>query len=213
MSWSTHNSYAQPIRPGSSGQLAIDEERSVPVSFLDGGEDAGGEDILLILLGDAGESLAAPTGGLVLESCTSRGLVRMRGTAVRVDGDVVRFTVAGAPQIVQRRQFVRVIAPQPVTLDDACGWVSATRSLNISGGGMLLSGPADLELDSTIRFTLSLGDEVDPIGGLGRVVRAGSDERRAIVFEDIAQGDRERLIHFIFDRQRAALAMTRGDLI
>jgi hypothetical protein len=208
VSVSRNRRYHQPIRPGSAGQLAIDEELSVPVSFLDGGED-----ILLILLGDAGESLAQPADGLVLESCTSRGLVRMRGTAVRVEGDVVRFTIQGAPQIVQRRQFVRVIAPQAVTLDDACGWVSATRSLNISGGGMLVFGPNDLELDSAIRFSLSLGEEIAPVEGLGRVVRAASDQQRALVFEDIAQADRERLIHFIFDRQRAALAMTRGDML
>jgi hypothetical protein len=208
MSVPNNRRYVQPIRPGSAGQLAIDEELSVPVSFLEGGED-----ILLILLGDPGESLTEPADGLVLESCTSRGLVRMRGTAVRVEGDRVRFTIDGPPQIVQRRQFVRVIAPQAVTLDNACGWVSATRSLNISGGGMLVSGPADLELDSTIRFTLSLGDDIPPVEGLGRVVRAGSEQQRAIVFEEIAQADRERLIHFIFDRQRAALAMTRGDML
>ena len=60
----------------------------------------------------------------MLESGTSRGLVRIRGTAVRLEGDLVRFTVDGPPQIVQRRQFVRVIAPQPVTLDDDDGWAA-----------------------------------------------------------------------------------------
>jgi c-di-GMP-binding flagellar brake protein YcgR len=137
----------------------------------------------------------------------------MRGTAVRIEGDLVRFTVDGQPQIVQRRQFVRVIAPQPVTLDDDDGWVSDTRSLNISGGGMLVSGPAALDLDREIRFAISLGEELAPVTGLGRVVRAASDQQRAIVFEQIRQGDRERLIHFIFDRQRAALAITRGDTV
>ena len=208
MSWKSSMRYVQPIRPGASGQLAISDELALPVSFVEGGED-----ILLVLLADPGEALDRPAGGLVLESGTSRGLVRMRGTAVRLDGDLVRFTVDGPPQIVQRRQFVRVIAPQPVTLDDDDGWVSDTRSLNISGGGMLVSGPAVLDLDREIRFAISLGEDVAPVTGLGRVVRAASDQQRAIVFEEIRQGDRERLIHFIFDRQRAALAVTRGDTV
>ena len=45
------------------------------------------------------------------------------------------------------------------------------------------------------------------------VVRAptGKDERRGILFEEISRKDRERLIHFVFDRQRRARAITRGD--
>jgi hypothetical protein len=208
MSWKSNMRHVQPIRAGASGQLAIGDEMSLPVNVVEGGED-----ILLVLLADPGEALARPTGGLMLESGTSRSLVRMRGTAVRLEGDLVRFTVDGPPQIVQRRQFVRVIAPQPVTLDDDDGWVSDTRSLNISGGGMLVSGPAALDLDREIRFAISLGEDHAPVTGLGRVVRAASDQQRAIVFEQIRQGDRERLIHFIFDRQRAALAITRGDTV
>ena len=96
----------QPIRPGMSGHLTVDDELSVPVNFIDGGED-----ILLVLLDDPGPALDKPADGLVLESCSVRGLVRMRGTAVRFSEDLVRFTVDGPPQVVQRRQFVRVMAP------------------------------------------------------------------------------------------------------
>jgi c-di-GMP-binding flagellar brake protein YcgR len=38
------------------------------------------------------------------------------------------------------------------------------------------------------------------------VVRASAGGRRALVFDQIASGDRQRLIHYIFQRQRAALA-------
>jgi hypothetical protein len=197
-----------PIRPGTAGTLAVDSETLVPVNFLETGDE-----ILLALLGEAGDTLDRPVSGLVLESCTSRGLVRMRGTALRLDDDLVRFRVSGRPYIVQRRQFVRVIAPQRVELDDACGSVTRTHSLNISGGGMLITGAAALGVGTDVRFSVSLGEDVDPIGGLGRVVRAASDPQRAIVFEEIAPADRERLIRFIFDRQRAALAVTRGDTV
>ena len=33
--------------------------------------------------------------------------------------------------------------------------------------------------------------------------------RRALVFDDISAADRQRLIHFVFDCQRAALAKTK----
>jgi hypothetical protein len=198
----------QPIRPGTSGQLAVDGEVSVPVNFL-----GGGGDILLVLLDDPGPALDAAVTDLVLESCGPRGLVRMRGTAVRLSEDLVRFAVDGPAEVVQRREFVRVLAPQPVTIDDDNGLVIDTQSLNISGGGMLLRGPEALDLDTQIRFSLSLGDDIAPVIGVGRVVRAAADSQRAVVFEDISRTDRERLIRFIFDRQRVALAVTRGDTV
>jgi hypothetical protein len=208
MNWNLPMHYLQPIRSGSSAVLTIDDEQSLPVSFVQGGEE-----IVLRLLGDPGSALDRPAGEVVVESATSRGLMRLRGTAVRDDADLVRLTLDGPPQLVQRRQFVRVIAPQDVTLDDESGWYTTTRSLNISGGGMLVSGPADLDLDREIHFALSLGEELAPVTGSGRVVRAASNKQRAIVFEEIRQADRERLIRFIFDRQRAALAITRGDTV
>jgi len=201
-------SNVHPIRAGTSGHLAVDTGLSVPVNFL-----GTGEDILLVLLVDPGEALDDAVEGLVLESPSPRGLVRMRGTAFRLGDDLVRFRVDGPPQVVQRREFVRVVAPQRVTLDDPSGWSTDTHSLNISGGGMLLSGPAALDLNTEVNFSLALGDDVAPVEGSGRVVRAASDVQRAIVFEQISRRDRERLIRFIFDRQRAALALTRGDAV
>ena len=208
MSFAARREPPQPKKSSRPGHLTVGDGTTVPVNV-----SQGDEGILLVMLADPGEKLDEQPSGLVLESITSRGLVRMKGTAKREQGGLVSFRITGDPEVVQRRQFVRVIAPQRVTLDDACGSVSETSSLNISGGGMLVTGADSLDVDTEVIFSLFLSDHEPPVKGLGRVVRAADNKQRAIVFEDISRKDRERLIHFIFDRQRAALAVTRGDVI
>jgi hypothetical protein len=199
---------AIPMRTGSAALLWLDGE-AIPVNIAE--TDA---DVMLVPLAQIGHLLDRRRPGLLLESVSSRGLVRARGAAVRIDPDLVRFEVEGAPQVVQRRQFVRVVAPQRVELDDLCGQVAKMHPLNISGGGMLVSGPTTLPVDAETHFCLFLGDLEPPVTGVGRVIRAAEEQQqRAIVFESIDHRDRERLIRFIFDRQRAALAITRGDAV
>jgi c-di-GMP-binding flagellar brake protein YcgR len=80
------------------------------------------------------------------------------------------------------------------------------KALDLSGGGMLLSGATGLELDSLVRFRLWLGADAGEIEGQARVVRSDEEGRRALVFEQINEDDRQRLIRFVFERQREALA-------
>jgi hypothetical protein len=177
--------------------------------------ERGGDLLMLVLMLDAGDELDAETvEPLSLEYFTPRGLVRFRGTAVLAERDLVRFHVSADPEITQRREFVRVPAVQSVVLTDDGGRVDGerihTHAIEISGGGMLLSGPDAIELDSTVRFSLHLGTAAAPIEGRARVVRAAGDGRPGLVFEQISRDDRQRLIHFVFECQRAALAKTGG---
>ena len=112
------------------------------------------------------------------------------------------------PELIQRREFVRVSVPRRVRLDDLWGVVVDAHSVNLSGGGMLVSALQAFELDAELRFCLALGAELPPVQGLGRVVRCSEDDKLGIVFTEISALDRERLIRFIFDRQRRALAFT-----
>jgi c-di-GMP-binding flagellar brake protein YcgR len=73
---------------------------------------------------------------------------------------------------------------------------------------MLLRAADGLDVGAKINFRLELDGEL-PIEGRARVVRADGDTQRAVVFDEIADAERQRLIHFIFGRQRAALARTR----
>lgn len=194
---------------GVPGQLTIPDGPSLGVSI-----SMRGEDMLLVLLVNPGLLLDRHEGELVLESITSRGLVRLRGTVERVDQDLVRFQPFADPEVIQRREFVRIVAPQRVALDDLAGLVVDTHSVNISGGGMLVSPtqPAPA-LETTLHFSLDLGPRQTPVIGIGKVVRSTGDDQLGIVFTDITDLDRDRLIRFIFDRQRRALALTRGDSI
>jgi PilZ domain len=194
---------------GKEGTLSSSVGSHVPVRVYDRGDF-----MMLVLMLDSAQELmldAADHFGqaepLMLEYVSPRGLVRFRGEAVLQERDLVRFDVSAEPEITQRREFVRVPAAQDVVLAGTPGTGStATYAIDISGGGMLLSAAKHLELDALVRFTLNLGAAQPEISGLARVVRADAQGRRALVFEQISADDRQRLIHFVFARQREALA-------
>jgi c-di-GMP-binding flagellar brake protein YcgR len=55
-----------------------------------------------------------------------------------------------------------------------------------------------------VRFRIQLGDEREA-RGLARVVRLGEGDARACEISEIADADREALVRYTFDRQRAEL--------
>ena len=122
-----------------------------------------------------------------------------------------RFQAAGEPVVIQRRQYVRVPALQQVTLNDLCGFVVDTHAVNISGGGMLVAAKGDLTPGTELKFSLTLSSKQPPVTGIGEIVRTSEARQLAVAFRQISDLDRDRLIRFLFDRQRRALALTRGD--
>jgi c-di-GMP-binding flagellar brake protein YcgR len=189
---------------GTEGKLTTSAGSHIPVRVF----ERGGDFLMLVLMLDDGEELGEDgADALELEYVTPRGVVRFRGEATLQERDLVRFEVSAAPEVTQRREFVRVPSLQNVVLgDDPSAGKIVTKAVDLSGGGMLLSRAGGLELDSVIRFRLDLGQHVGEIEGRARVVRSDREGRRALVFEEISKRDRERLIHFVFERQRDALA-------
>jgi PilZ domain len=189
---------------GKEGKLTTPVGSHIPVRVF----ERGGDFLMLVLMLDDGEELGQDVlEPLVLEYVSARGMVRFEGQAVLQERDLVRFEVSTAPEVTQRREFVRVPSLQSVVLGDGLGSVRIDgKAIDLSGGGMLLSGGDRLELESVVRFRLSLAAGVPDIEGLARVVRADDQGRRALVFEQISEDDRQRLIHFVFERQRQALA-------
>jgi c-di-GMP-binding flagellar brake protein YcgR len=123
-----------------------------------------------------------------------------------------------AIELLQRREFVRVIAAKRVVLEDDEGEVIAEAlTVDISGGGIRVRVPRKVELPSEGRvfFSLFLGltDYDDEVTGTAQIVDLRPDNQVALAFEHIARSDQERLIRFVFERQRAALRVTRGDTI
>ena len=98
-----------------------------------------------------------PTEPLTLEFTSDYGVARFCGDVVLEDRDLVRFRIHDAPEVVQRREFVRVRSPQPVVMAvTGSGTIGSAYAVDVSGGGMLLSGAETLMLDDKIRFRLHL---------------------------------------------------------
>jgi c-di-GMP-binding flagellar brake protein YcgR len=148
----------------------------------------------------------------MLEYASVRGVIRMRGEAVFEQRSLVRFHAQGDAEVIQRREFVRVHSPQEVMLGSPPeeGALHA-HTIDLSGGGMLLSGAEALAPGDAVRFRMRLGGDTATIGGVARVVRIREDGKRALMFEQIDEGDRQRLIRFVFQILRTARAKTRGD--
>jgi hypothetical protein len=202
----TATSNVTRLVPGSiPGQLTMPGGERVPVRIAREGTDALQ---LVLMVGTAGE-IASQSQPLLLEYNSSQGQVRLWGKAVAEDDDLVQFLVERQREVVQRRDFVRIKVAQRVRIGRNGDTLHKAFAIDISGGGMLLRGPRTLMLDEQVYFELELGPGQPPITGTGRVVRTAGESERAIAFEEIEKRDRERLIRFIFDCQRAELARTR----
>ncbi len=197
---------------GKEGKLTTSVGSRIPVRVY----ERSGDYLMLVLMLDAGDELSQDVvEPLQLEYVSPRGLVRFHGQAVIQERDLVRFDVSAAPEVTQRREFVRVPSAQAVKVAKGAGAPAAAaaggdaisaHAIDISGGGMLLSGADGLPLGTHVRFSVNLAPGSEPIEGNAQVVRAGDEGRRALVFEQISRTDRQRLIHFVFERQREALA-------
>lgn len=140
----------------------------------------------------------------IIEATGPRGLTRLVGT-LRQEGeqvDACRLDFDTGPEVIQRRQFVRIDTTTTVLLTRADGTTNKTFTLNLSGAGLLLGGPADLALDEVVKVDIDVGEDETPVHARGRVVRE-TPEGKGVRIEMIEEGDRERLIHFVFERQRS----------
>jgi hypothetical protein len=188
------------------GKLTTPRGEEVPVRAF-----KRGKDVVLVVLVDmdeAPESDRLPAAELEYNSV--RGVVRLHGEAVFEDRTLIRFQAHGEAEVEQRRSFVRVHTPQAVTLDEGEDELRRVHTVDLSGGGMLLTGADGLEPDQNINFTMDLAGGQPAIYGLARVVRIREDGKRALVFEQIEEHDRQRLIRFVFECMRNARARTRA---
>lgn len=197
--------------PGSGqGTLTTPAGEELPVRTFERGEEV----VLVVLVNiDDDERGSDSMESARLEYTSRRGLVKLRGEAVFEDQSLIRFHPDGDAEVLQRRDFVRVDTPHPVTVESDDDARRRVHTVDLSGGGMLLADDESLDVDQTIRFTISVVTTELPIEGIARVVRVREDGKRALMFEQIAEHDRQRLIRFVFECMRTARARTRGDRI
>ncbi len=196
--------------PGSGqGTLTTPAGEELPVRTFERGEEV----VLVVLVNLDEERGSDSVEAAKLEYTSRRGLIKLRGEAVFEDQSLIRFHPDGDAEILQRRDFVRVHTPHPVTVESTDDGRRCVHIVDLSGGGMLLADDETLEVDQTISFAMSIVTTELPIEGIARVVRVREDGKRALMFEQIAEHDRQRLIRFVFECMRTARARTRGDWI
>ena len=142
-----------------------------------------------------------------IDVTTSRGVVHVdaRVAAVR-DGDVLDLEVAGDRELIQRREYVRVDAVLDVAVAPAGDADRRTAvAVNISGSGAVVSHLEGLAPGDRVDLWLRLAPHEPQIMVGGRVVRETGEHLLAVHFEQLAAADRERIVHYVFERQRLEL--------
>lgn len=201
---SSHLEQSLPPLTGAFGRLLRGPGSDIAVEVA---SHAGVELTLSVLAAAASFSFPAVE-ELVLECSSPRGITRLAGEISPGEGERLRFTVHDVIELEQRRRFVRVRVSRPVRVSrEADGVVSHTFALDLSGGGLLLSGPDQLRPGEHVSFQLRLEAGEPPIEGYARVVRMVGSGHPAVTFYSIKPADRERLVHFIFDCERSARAL------
>ncbi len=118
-------------------------------------------------------------------------------------------------QRVQRRSFLRVPAALPVTfsiLEDIeqlpAPEVHQGETVDISGGGVLLRSPVPLREGDYLELEVTVPKR-GTLGVVGRVVRVqekkgakGPEFYAGVDFVVIAEADRDKIVGFVFERQR-----------
>ena len=154
--------------------------------------------------GDVASELA--NGAVAIQYVTRRGVCRIDGVAHRAkEPGAIRVDHTGKVELIQRREFVRIDAMVPVTYQPMgpTGWTAETTTINVSGGGFMISGREGLRDGEVCTFTLHLDGEREA-GELvcdGQVVRETAGGL-GISICNIDEEERERLIRWVFARER-----------
>ena len=189
-------------RHGATGRLFSQDGLNVPADIT-----PHGDDLLLVVPEHAIEFIAGPLTLLMLESRGPAGLIRTPGAAEVVEGNLLRFVPGDAAIPVERREFLRVIAAKRVVLRDEHHEVMADAlTLDISGGGIRVQLPRNIELPDRGRvfFSLFLGlsDFDDEVRGTAEIVDLRPDNEVALAFEQVEADGQERVTRFVFERPR-----------
>ncbi|HEY3189629.1 MAG TPA: PilZ domain-containing protein [Solirubrobacteraceae bacterium] len=142
-----------------------------------------------------------------VEFLTDDGMWRQLGT-VRLQatdhGEALRLEHRGRLQLLQRRAYVRTDCIAMVIVTPDGGAPQRGLTLNLSGGGLLVRGLSGVAAGDELAFDLRLDLLPARIQGRCRVVRATPDGYHGVQFDEIDEGDRDRLVRFAYQREKAA---------
>ena len=150
--------------------------------------------------------------GAEVEVTVEGGILTLAARVVDGDGrTAVRIAPDSSKVVsdVQRRDFVRVDASVAVVVHDGGpdGPGHDARAVNVSGGGLLLTGIGHLHVGDFAWVALDLEDGSAPIEALVTVVREELTGARAVRIASISARDEQRIVRFSFvQQQRARIA-------
>jgi hypothetical protein len=145
-------------------------------------------------------------GHVAIQYTNRRGICRIDGQAHKEpEWGVLRVDYTDKVKLIQRREYVRVHAMVRVTYK-AVGIAEPveTTTVNVSGGGFMISGREGLRMYDLMDFTVDLdgdGPDAGPLEVTGRVMRE-TPGGLGIRIERIEDEERERLIRWVFGRER-----------
>jgi hypothetical protein len=173
-------------------------------------EEIEDDSVLVALVVSASqEALSLEAPDAILEYTTLRGLYRQKGYASYngSKGEKVRFVGNDEPELMQRREFVRVDVNMPVDVSlKEAPWPASFDALNLSANGVLLAAPSAgvkrLALGTFLWMKIPLYDGQDAISVRGTVVREAQKGSVGIRFDHIGERDQERLVRYVMKQER-----------
>jgi hypothetical protein len=147
-----------------------------------------------------------------LEFTNLRGVCRVPGTAeAAADPGALRVTTTGAVELIQRRDYYRVEAFVPVTYQPygPDGHTVTANTLDVSGGGFRIAAAEGVRLGDMLRFTLELGEGEESVQAIAQAVREADEDSFGMRFVEILERERQRLVRWVFARERLARQIAR----
>ena len=123
--------------------------------------------------------------------------------------DAVTVEFDQGAETIQRRDFFRLDAMTDVVVTREHRPPVETYTLDLSASGLLLPGPPDLSMDDQVWVAIDV-EEDPPVRARGRVVRVTDEDHKGVRFDLIDEAERDRLIRYLFERQRRAAQVKRG---
>jgi c-di-GMP-binding flagellar brake protein YcgR len=199
--------------PAAKAQVAI----VVPkVGRLVGKVDKAGDSSVVVTLqpGQKGDVAVLGSNDATLVFNTPRGVQRVAGSVRRsaLRSGTLRFEMKGSTSLAQRRRYVRVDAVLAVTLfrRDRGGERVQTHTVDVSGGGFGVVNDCHLSVGEALGVSLDLANGSPRMSMTCTVARKVDARTAGLHIERISSSERERLIQYIFIRQRTALKMAKG---
>jgi c-di-GMP-binding flagellar brake protein YcgR len=146
-----------------------------------------------------------------VEYADKKGLHKLSCTVIdALPGD--RLRLSHEPEdVVQRRDYFRVeaFAPLSITTREDSPRTLETNSHDLSAGGMLIADPIEIPAETVIDIQIKIEGGAT-VSAVGKVIRNTGDKKTAVQIVEISQSDRQQLMRYITERQRAALRVAGG---